>query len=199
MFHIPPIIYVKTVRLVQRWYIRWRFLQRTQVVSVIAEFCLRWICLLQNLWKGYCRATFKVSFFTKAVHRKNIILVFRPGFSSSEIDFNNSSWPTGPLEGLLPGDFFWAGDFPVQVTSSTGGDGIFSGLTRTHTEKQTFTHYCFSGGIGFSLYFSFISTGFKHRLINNIIYEIKMYFLKDTLFIHQLWGVYETFYKNHTI
>ena len=24
-----------------------------------------------------------------------------------------------------------------------------------------------------------------------------MYFLKDTLFIHQLWGVYETFYKNH--
>ena len=34
---------------------------------------------------------------------------------------------TEPLEGLLPGDFFWAGDFPVQVTSSTGGDGIFSG------------------------------------------------------------------------
>ncbi len=34
---------------------------------------------------------------------------------------------TEPLEGVLPGDFFWAGDFPVQVTSSTGGDGIFSG------------------------------------------------------------------------
>ena len=34
---------------------------------------------------------------------------------------------TEPLEGLLPGDFFWAGDFPVWVTSSTGGDGIFSG------------------------------------------------------------------------
>ena len=34
-------------------------------------------------------------------------------------------------------------------------------------------------------------------LYSFIIYEIKMYFLKDTLFIHQLWGVYETFYKNH--
>ncbi len=39
------------------------------------------------------------------------------------VDLSN----TTPLEELYEGDLFWAGDFPVQVTSSSGRAGIFSG------------------------------------------------------------------------
>ncbi len=39
------------------------------------------------------------------------------------VDLSN----TAPLEELYEGEMFWAGDFPVEVTSATGGSGIFSG------------------------------------------------------------------------